>query len=191
MSWHYAAKTPAKFQSDQIILNTNLMTTQDWFRSRNSTSFHWMSPNHSKNLCVRHNTLRFSPLWIMGWLGWDILTLILFSFFCEWISKSCAMSLWMNIMKSLQWSRNGCNSISNYQPHDCLLNRLFRRRSKKTSKLRVTGLCVGNSPGTVKSPHKWPAMRKMFPFDDVIMANTFYISSIQSCSCRINCRNLT
>ena len=26
------------------------------------------------------------------------------------------------------------------------LNRLFRRRSKKTSKLRVTGLCVGNSP---------------------------------------------
>ena len=25
-------------------------------------------------------------------------------------------------------------------------NRLFRRRSKKTSKLRVTGLCAGNSP---------------------------------------------
>ena len=32
------------------------------------------------------------------------------------------------------------------------LNRLFRRRSKKTSKLRVTGLCVGNSPGTGKFP---------------------------------------
>ena len=28
---------------------------------------------------------------------------------------------------------------------DCLLNRLFGRRSKKTSKLRVTGLCEGNS----------------------------------------------
>ena len=28
------------------------------------------------------------------------------------------------------------------------LNRLFRRRSKKASKLRVTGLCVGNSPVT-------------------------------------------
>ena len=39
-------------------------------------------------------------------------------------------------------------SVSNHQPHDWLLNRLFRRRSKKTSKLRVTGLCVGNSPGT-------------------------------------------
>ena len=33
-----------------------------------------------------------------------------------------------------------------------LLNRLFRRRSKKTSKLRVTGLFKGNSPGTGKFP---------------------------------------
>ena len=61
------------------------------------------------------------------------------------------------------WRHNGRGSVSNHQPHDCLLNRLFRRRSKKTSKLRVTGLCVGNSP------HKWPVTRKMFPFDDVIM----------------------
>ena len=49
---------------------------------------------------------------------------------------------------SLQWRHNGRDSVSNHQPHDCLLNRLFWRRSKKTSKLRVTGLCVGNSPGT-------------------------------------------
>ena len=40
----------------------------------------------------------------------------------------------------------------NHQPHDCLLNCLFGRRSKKTSKLRVTGLCVGNSPGTGEFP---------------------------------------
>ena len=32
--------------------------------------------------------------------------------------------------------------------HDCLLNCLFRCRSNKSSKLRVTGLCDGNSPGT-------------------------------------------
>ena len=49
---------------------------------------------------------------------------------------------------ALQWRHNGRDSVSNHQPHGCLLNRLFRRRSKKTSKLRVTGLCVGNSPGT-------------------------------------------
>ena len=49
---------------------------------------------------------------------------------------------------ALRWRHNGCDSVSNHLPHHCLLNRLFRRRSKKTSKLRVTGLCAGNSPGT-------------------------------------------
>ena len=42
--------------------------------------------------------------------------------------------------------------------------------STKTSKLRVTGLCAGNSPVTGISPHKWPVTRKLFSFDDVIMA---------------------
>ena len=72
---------------------------------------------------------------------------------------------------SLQWRHNDHDSVSNHQPHGCLLNRLFRRRSKKTSKLRVTGLCVGNSPRPVNSPHKGPVTRKMFPFDDVIMVS--------------------
>ena len=53
---------------------------------------------------------------------------------------------------SLQWRHNGRDSVSNHQPHDCLLSRLFRRRSKKTSKLRVTGLCAGNSPATGEFP---------------------------------------
>ena len=48
---------------------------------------------------------------------------------------------------TLRWRHNGCDGVSNHPPHDCLLNALFRRRSKKTSKLRVTGLCAGNSPG--------------------------------------------
>ena len=42
-----------------------------------------------------------------------------------------------------QWAR----CVSNHQPCNFLLKRLFRRRSKKTSKLRVTGLCAGNSTG--------------------------------------------
>ena len=69
----------------------------------------------------------------------------------------------------LHWRHNDHDGVSNRQPHSCLLNRLFRRRSKKTSKFRVTGLCAGNSPGPVNSPHKGPVTRKMFPFDDVIM----------------------
>ena len=40
----------------------------------------------------------------------------------------------------------------NHRPHGCLLNRLFRRRSKKTCKLRVIGLCAGNSPVTGEFP---------------------------------------
>ena len=47
---------------------------------------------------------------------------------------------------------NEHDGVSNHQPHDCLLNRLFRCRSKKTSKLRVIGLCEGNSPVTGKFP---------------------------------------
>ena len=53
---------------------------------------------------------------------------------------------------SLQWRHNGHDSVSNHQPHDCLLNRLFRRRSKKALKLRVSGLCAGNSPETGEFP---------------------------------------
>ena len=53
---------------------------------------------------------------------------------------------------SLLWRYKGRGSVPNPQPHDYLLNRLFRRRSNKTSKLRVTGLCVGNSPGTSEFP---------------------------------------
>ena len=52
------------------------------------------------------------------------------------------------LWKTLHWRHNGRDSVSHHHLYDCLLNRLFRRRSKKTSKQRVTGLCVGNSPGT-------------------------------------------
>ena len=74
-----------------------------------------------------------------------------------------------NMSVSLRWRQNGRDSVSNHQPGHCLLSLLFGLRSKKTSKLRVTGLCTGNSPGPVNSPHKGPVTRKMFPFDDVIM----------------------
>ena len=63
----------------------------------------------------------------------------------------------------------GAIASPNHQPYDCLLNRLFRRRSKKTSKLRVTGLCAGNSPGTGEFPAQMASNADMFPFDDVIM----------------------
>ena len=50
------------------------------------------------------------------------------------------------------WRHNGSNVVSNHRPHDCLLNRSFRCRSKKTSKLHVTCHCAGNSPVTSEFP---------------------------------------
>ena len=69
----------------------------------------------------------------------------------------------------LQRRHNERDVVSNHQPHDCLFKRLFRRRSKKRPKFRVTGLCGGIHRSPVNSPHKGPVTRKMFPFDGVIM----------------------
>ena len=54
--------------------------------------------------------------------------------------------------RSLPWRHNGCDGVSNHQHRDCLLNRLFRRRSRKTLELHVTGLFMGNSPVTGEFP---------------------------------------
>ena len=69
---------------------------------------------------------------------------------------------WRNapLPHSLQWRHNGHDGVSNHQPCDCLLSRLFRRWSKKTSKLRVTGLCAGNSPVTSEFPAQWASNAK-------------------------------
>ena len=66
----------------------------------------------------------------------------------------------------ITWLQRRCNErhgVSNYQPYHCLLNGLFRRRSKKTSKLLVIDLCVrGTHRWQVHSPHKGPVTRKCF-----------------------------
>ena len=53
-------------------------------------------------------------------------------------------------------------SVSMVQRLDWLLNRLFRRKSKNTSKLRVTVLCERNPPVTGGSPNKGPVTGKCF-----------------------------
>ena len=80
---------------------------------------------------------------------------------------------WNGNVMSLLWRHNGSDGVSNHQPHNCLLNRSFRRRSKKPPNHRVTGLCAGNSPVTDEFLHKWPITRKMFPFDDVVVLRKF------------------
>ena len=56
------------------------------------------------------------------------------------------------VMISFNWRHNERHGVSNHRRLDCLLNCLFRRSSKKTSKLRITGLCERNPPLTGEFP---------------------------------------
>ena len=76
---------------------------------------------------------------------------------CTWEDPSTLGLPWYMLSPlihefTLQWRHNGHDGVSNHQPRDCLLNRLLGRRSKKTSKLRITGLCERNSPLTGEFP---------------------------------------
>ena len=52
----------------------------------------------------------------------------------------------------LRWRHNECVGVSNHQPHDCLLNRLFKAQIKENIKApRHWPLC-GNSPVTGEFP---------------------------------------
>ena len=70
--------------------------------------------------------------------GWDS---------CHWLLVKEAHEV-----QTLQWRHNKHDGVSNNRRPDCLINRLFRGRSKATSKLCVTGLCAGNSPVTGEFP---------------------------------------
>ena len=93
------------------------------------------------------------------WTGFVLLNKVVLHMYLKigiQLVRFCLIIIIDNIKKSLQWRHNGCIDVSNHQPHDCLLNRLFRLRSKKTSKLPVTGLGGGNSPATGEFPVQRP-----------------------------------
>ena len=88
------------------------------------------------------------------------------------------------MISSLQWRHNGRDGISNHLPHHSLLNRWFRRKSKKHQRSASLAFVRRIHRWPVNSPHKWPATRIMFPFDDVIMlaAGIFGGELRQTCS---------
>ena len=73
-------------------------------------------------------------------------------FVCKCLEGLWSASICVWRVRPLHWRHNGRDGVSNRQTHDCLLNRVFRRKSKKTSKLHVTGLYAGNSPVTGEFP---------------------------------------
>ena len=98
-------------------------------------------------LSLFHPDQRFKVYQVITILSCISRVTLVRSFFWVWVTKQM-YSFPPNSQFSLQWRHNEHDCVSDYQPRDCLLNRLIRRRSKKISKLRVTGLCVGNSPVT-------------------------------------------
>ena len=80
---------------------------------------------------------------------------------------------WVYSGQSLQWRHNGHDSVSNHQTYHCLLNRLFSAVQRKYQSSASLAFVRGIHQRPVNSPHKWPVMRKMFPFDDVIMVNSW------------------
>ena len=58
------------------------------------------------------------------------------------------------IFLSLKWRHNEPDGVSNYRRLYCLLSRLFRRRTKKTSKLASLAFVRGIHRWPVDSPHK-------------------------------------
>ena len=66
--------------------------------------------------------------------------------------------------RTLKWRLNERDGVSNHLRLDCLLKRLFGHRSKKTRKLRATGLCEWNPPVTGGFPSQRASNAEMFPF---------------------------
>ena len=67
------------------------------------------------------------------------------------MEEACMQNDLLNT-RTIEWRYNEGDNVSNHRCLDCLLNRLFRRKSTKTSRLRVTGICVGNPPVTGEFP---------------------------------------
>ena len=116
----------------KVIKPSILLTTS--VKGNDKQASHWLSVNG-------YESQVFGCLYL--WVAWLYVykTRHLDDYLCETVM-------------ALHWRHNGHDSISNHQPHDCLLNGLFRRRSKKISKLHVTGLCAGNSPETCEFPQQ-------------------------------------
>ena len=105
-----------------------------------------------------HDSISYRITFVFCWMiGFSVLWL-LFRFYIS-----------SNFLCPLQWRHNERDRVSNHRPHDCLLNSLFNAQFKKISKLRVTGLCAGNSPVTGEFPAQRVSKAEMFPFDDVII----------------------
>ena len=109
--------------------------------------------------CVRNGSVGKKIQYCFRPIRWEAISLTQ-NDHCQWHLASMSQLKWdvladdvtYNIKLALRWRHNGHDGVSNHQPRHCLPKSLFGCRSKKTSKLHVTGLCKGNSPGIGEFP---------------------------------------
>ena len=115
--------------------------------------------------CHHHHQIHHSQYMIHSIIYWHLYLYYCYHIFdvVVIIISICFIAILLIFVKiiviviTLQWRHNEQDSVSNHQPHNCLLSCLFRPGSNKTSKLRVTGLCAGNSPETGELPAQMPS----------------------------------
>ena len=86
---------------------------------------------------------------------------------------------WLDL-HSLWWRHNKPDGVPNHRRFDCLLNRLFRHRSKKRQSSASLTFAGGIHRWQVDYPQKDSVTRKMSPFDDAIMSTVFRLTTILS-----------
>ena len=104
------------------------------------------------NICGYRNTQLITPK--SSQCGLTRMRMRHIYFFCivPQISLQLEHGQVLTSYSTLRWRHNDHDSVSNHQPHGCLFNRLFGCKSKKTSKLRVTGLLCREFTGTGEFP---------------------------------------
>ena len=117
--------------------------------------YNWHSKGYHKCIHVSTDVCQNAAFCQQRRIHTPVFWILQNTWFARYFLSTCIL---MN--STLQWRHSDRNGVSNHQPHDCLLNRLFRHRWKETSKLRVTGLCAGIHRWPVNSPHKGPVTRK-------------------------------
>ena len=160
ISWNIYVWNPLEGSQYRIASLLNFLN----FQNRLITKLSLLFPAHFQFYCSERNggSIRTVPHsdvrpWI--WVLFSVTDHVITSMRGIIINSCVPSQLYMTHVcithaywVSLQWRHNGRDGVSYHQPHHCLLKHLFRRRSKKTLKLRVTGFCAGNSPVTGEFP---------------------------------------
>ena len=143
---HIGPVTRKIFPFDDVIMSRHPLIT-----SFLKNVFCWLFQSWELQLLDRHTALSWWRGGVGGWRGHGLHKL-------ETIWTQRGQSL------HLQWRHHEHDGVWNHLRLDRSLKRLFRRRSKKTSKLRVIGLCEGNSTVTGEFPAQRASNAENFSF---------------------------